>query len=50
MTIEYLIGSETHVEHVDAAELGRWTAEHPQAVVLHATPDPPAPESDADRG
>lgn len=44
MTIEYVIGDETHVEHVDAAHLRQWTAEHPQAVVLHATPDPPAPE------
>lgn len=50
MTIEYMVGNETHVEHVDAGELGRWTAEHPQAVVLHATPDPADPGGDADRG
>lgn len=45
MTIEYLIGTRSHVEHVDAAELARWTAEHPEAVVLHATPDEPASTS-----
>lgn len=50
MTIEYLIGTETHVEHVDPAELGRWTAEHPEAVVVHATPDAADPDRDADRG
>lgn len=39
MTIEYVIGTRTHVEHVDPAELGRWTADHPDAVVVHAVPD-----------
>lgn len=40
MTIEYVIGTEPHVEHVEAAELPQWTAEHPDAVIVHATPDP----------
>ena len=43
MTIEYLIGTHKHVEHVDADDLGRWTAEHPEAVVVHATPDEDPP-------
>lgn len=50
MTIEYLIGTETHVAHIDARELGRWTAEHPQAIVLHATPDPAAARGEAEGG
>jgi hypothetical protein len=40
MTIEYVIGTQAHVEHVDAAELARWTAEHPEAVIVHAVPEP----------
>lgn len=39
MKIEYLAGSQPHVEHVAAGQLHEWTAEHPQAVILHATPD-----------
>ena len=39
MTIEYVMGTEPHVEHVEASELPRWTAEHPQAVIVHAVPD-----------
>lgn len=39
MKIEYLAGSQPHVEHVTPGELHQWTAEHPQAVILHATPD-----------
>ena len=45
MTIEYLVGTRPHVEHVDAADLGRWAAKHPDAVIVHATPD--APEDSA---
>ncbi len=39
MTIEYLVGNEPRVERVDAAELHRWTLEHPLVVIVHATPD-----------
>ena len=39
MRIEYLAGMQPRVEHVAAPELHRWAAEHPQAVILHATPD-----------
>jgi hypothetical protein len=46
MTIEYLIGLEPHVDHVEAGELPRWTAEHPEAVILHAVPDA-GPDPDA---
>lgn len=41
MTIEYLNGiGSVQVEHVDAGDLHLWTAEHPQAVIVHAIPDP----------
>ena len=39
MKIEYLAGSQPCVEHVATGEIHQWTAEHPQAVILHATPD-----------
>ena len=39
MRIEYLAGAQPHVEHVASGELHQWTTEHPQAVILHATPD-----------
>ena len=39
MKIEYLAGVQPHVEHVEEPELSRWTAEHPQAVIVHATPE-----------
>lgn len=40
MRIEYLAGMQPQVEHVAAPELHRWAAEHPQAVIVHATPEP----------
>jgi hypothetical protein len=40
MRIEYLAGMHPQVEHVTAPELHRWAAEHPQAVIVHATPEP----------
>lgn len=39
MKIEYLAGTQPHVEHVSTGEIHQWTTEHPQAVILHATPD-----------
>lgn len=50
MTIEYLIGTQPHVDHVEPEELPRWTAEHPEAVIVHATPDRPEPGPDAGEG
>ena len=42
MTIEYMTDTgRLRVEHVDKAELPRWAAEHPLAVILHAVPDDP---------
>ena len=40
MRIEYLAGLQPHVEHIAEPELHRWAAEHPQAVIVHATPEP----------
>jgi hypothetical protein len=48
MRIEYLAGMQPHVEHVAEPELSRWTAEHPQAVVVHATPEHGEGERTAD--
>ena len=45
MRIEYLAGSQPHVEHVATGEIHQWTTEHPQAVILHATPDEHSDES-----
>jgi hypothetical protein len=39
MKIEYLAGMQPYVEHVAEPELSRWTAEHPQVVIVHATPE-----------
>ena len=40
MTIEYLTETgRLRVEHVDEADVRRWTAEHPHAVIVHAVPD-----------
>ena len=40
MTIEYMTDTgRLQVEHVDESDVHRWTAEHPQAVILHAVPD-----------
>lgn len=47
MRIEYTTGMQPRVEHVAPPELHQWTADHPQAVILHATPDD---EDDADEG
>jgi hypothetical protein len=40
MTIEYLTDTgRLLVEHVDESDVGRWAAEHPLAVIVHAVPD-----------
>lgn len=49
MKIEYLAGMQPQVEHIAARELHRWTAEHPQATIVHATPEP-EPEPGVDDG
>ena len=39
MTIEYMTDTgRLRVEHVEASEVHRWTAEHPFAIILHAVP------------
>ena len=40
MRIEYLAGAQPQIEHIAETELHRWTAEHPQAIIVHATPEP----------
>lgn len=52
MTIEYMLGTEPRVEHVEPSELPRWRAEHPQAVIVHVVPDGASaePSGDAPRG
>ena len=50
MTIEYVMGTEPHIEHVEPSELPRWKAEHPQAVIVHVTPDSRAPDAGAGAG
>jgi hypothetical protein len=45
MTIEYMTDTgRVQVEHVAEAEVRRWAAEHPSAIILHAVPDPPEPD------
>ena len=39
MTLEYVTGGRVQVEHVEVSEVRRWTAEHPDAVIVHAVPD-----------
>lgn len=42
MTIEYITDTGgLQVEHVEASDVRRWAAEHPQAIILHAVPDRP---------
>jgi hypothetical protein len=50
MTIEYVMGTEPHVEHVEPSELPRWRAEHPQAVIVHVIPDATSAEANGDTG
>ncbi len=40
--VEYLAGMQPHVEHIAEPELHRWAAEHPQAIIVHGTPEPGA--------
>jgi hypothetical protein len=49
MTIEYVMGTEPRTEHVEPSELSRWRAEHPQAVIVHVTPDSSPRDAGADR-
>lgn len=45
MTLEYLTGSgRVRVEHVEASDVRRWAAEHPEAVIVHAVPDDRKPD------
>ena len=40
MTIEYMTDTGClQVEHVEESDVGRWAAEHPSAIILHAVPD-----------
>lgn len=40
MTIAYMTDTgRLEIEHVEKADVRRWAAEHPLAIILHAVPD-----------